>query len=462
MKVQKDLCIIGGGPGGYVAAIRAAQKGKSVVVCDAHKMGGVCLHYGCIPTKTLLESAHLYEQILNASHMGITVAKPDFSVKKCFHHVKGVSGTLEAGIHSLLKKHKIQIVKSQARLNKFREVVCEDGTIIQSKDIILATGSTPLLPPIDGLSADAGNIWTSRSLLENPPEASGHFLIVGAGPIGVEFASFYRMLGAEVTIVERLNHILPSEEVEITNTLRDCLIAKGIKIKVGTSVQKVLKKNEVLLRDNSGKDECVRFNNMIIAAGIRPNTKGIGLEALGIKTNERGFITVSKTMETTLPHIYAIGDIVPGPALAHKASYEGILAVDVILGEKRECLHYHNIARCVYSSPQVASVGWTEQELKDQKTPYKSGSFPYAHNGRALSAGSKEGFIKLLFHMETGEVLGAHIIGEHASELINTIAFAITAEATYAEFMNTVFPHPTLSEMLQEAALDAYGIGLHA
>ena len=461
MKRQTDLCIIGGGPGGYVAAIRAAQSGKKVIVCEEHKMGGVCLHYGCIPTKTLLECAHAFHMISHAEKLGISVQKPKFSMEKAFKHVLGVSKSLHTGIQGLMHKYGVEVLPSRAQCVTPTDVRCQDGTDISARNIILATGSRPLVPPIPGIDVDAPFVLTSRTLLTCPPEPKGHFLIIGAGPIGVEFASLYSMLGVRVTLVERLDHILPQEEKDIANTLAASLEKKGIDVRVNSSVEE-FKGKVVVLKDAQGRLEECAFDYVLVSAGIRPNTQDLGLDALQIKHDERGFISVSQSMETTCTGVYAIGDVVDGPALAHKASYEGLVCVDTILGKPRMRVPHHNIPRCVYSMPQVASVGWTEKEAREKGLPVRVGVFPYAHNGRALSSGETEGFVKMLYHTKTGELLGAHILGENASELIHTVALSITAELTEAEFMETVFPHPTLSEMLQEASLSAYGIGLHA
>ena len=286
--------------------------------------------------------------------------------------------------------------------------------------------------------------------------------MIGGGPIGVEFSSFYNTLGAEVTLVERLDHILPQEDPSISDALTRSLRSKGIMVRTGTSVCEIKGKNNAKLTSDQNGSEDYNFDCMVLAVGIRPNTYDLGLEKIGVERNERGFVRVSDTMETTCKGVYAIGDIVDGPALAHKASYEGGVCVDAIVGKRCVRIPHRNIPRCVYTSPQVASTGWTECELEEQGVPVRVGVFPYSHNGRALSSGDKEGFVKMLYHRKTGELLGAHILGENASELIHTVALGITSEVTESEMMSTVFPHPTLSEMLQESTLAAYDIGLHA
>ena len=458
---QTDICIIGGGPGGYVAAIRAAQAGKKVVVCEDHKMGGVCLHYGCIPTKTLLECAHAFCLISHAKTLGISVGKPKFSMQKAFEHVQNVSKSLYAGIQGLMKKHGVEVVASRARCKSPTTVVCQDGTEIDAKNIILATGSQPLVPPIPGIDVKHKSVLTSRTLLACPPEPKGHFVIIGAGPIGLEFASLYNMLGAQVTLVERQEQVLPQEDKVVAADLAASLSKKGVVVRTKTNVQAIKGTKAMLVGADNALEECV-FDHVLVSAGIRPNTQDLGLDVINVERNERGFVTVSPSMETTCPGVYAIGDIVDGPALAHKASYEGMVCVDTIVGRPRERVAHHNIPRCVYTMPQVASVGWTEGEAQEKGLPVRVGTFPYMHNGRALSSGETEGFVKVLYHAKTGELLGAHILGENASELIHTVALSITAELTEAEFMATVFPHPTLSEMLQEATLSAYNKGLHA
>jgi len=462
MHYQKDVCVVGGGPGGYVAAIRAALRGKSVVICEEHKLGGVCLHYGCIPTKTLLESAHLYHAIQHADTLGISVSRPTFSMEKAFAHVRSVSEALYRGIQGLIKKHNILVVPSRASCTSPNTVKCDNGVDIVAKNIILATGSHPLVPPIPGIDLAQKNLLTSRTLLEKPPEAKGRFLIIGAGPIGVEFASLYQTLGAEVRVVEMMSHILPQEDPMVADELAKVLRRHGIDICTRTTVKSIKDANTAILEASDGSTSEYTFDHLMVSAGIRPNTAKMGLDELGIQRDQRGFIKVDETLETTCPGVYAIGDIVDGPALAHKASYEGIVCVDNIAGTYRARVDAHHIPRCVYTLPQVASVGITESMAKEQDIPLKVGVFPYAHNGRALSAGEVEGFVKMLYHAKTGEILGAHMLGDNASELIHTVGLGITAELTEQEFMNTVFPHPTLSEMVQEATLSAYGMGVHA
>ncbi len=457
MSTEKvDVCVLGGGPGGYVAALQAARSGLKVAVVEELALGGVCLNVGCIPTKTILEIAHAYHVAKNSAHIGVRAEKVTFDFDVAMQHVKSTQSTLAAGINSLFKKYKVQHINARGTLAKTGFVTTSTGKTFQSSSVILAMGSSPIVPPFKGIDTVKDCLFTSHTIWEKMPQPGSRILVVGGGVIGVEFASFYNMVGSKVTVVERLPNILSMEEAETSEQLQKILEKAGVEVKTGWSVDAF--DGKIAHVSSGNKKETLPFDSVIMAVGVTPNVEAVEPD---IARQGRG-IKVDEWMRTSIPGVYAIGDLVDGPALAHKASYEGMVAVSHILGENNHPrVAAHLIPRCVYSTPQVASIGYTSKELQEQGVPYVVGNFPYAHNGRALSAGNKDGFVKMLYHKNTGEILGAHILGEDASEIIASVGVAIRAEAESELIMKTVFAHPTLSEMIQEATWNAFGGGGH-
>lgn len=461
-----DLIVIGSGPGGYVAAIRAAQLGMNVAVVERESLGGICLNWGCIPTKALLKSAQVFEYIKHASDYGIVVenANPDFDniVKRS----RGVAEGMSKGIQFLFRKNKITVIDGLGKLlrGKKVEVTAADGkkTEYSANHIILATGArAKALPnlPIDGKKIID---YRKAMSLEKQPKK---MVVVGAGAIGVEFAYFYNTIGTEVTIVEFLEQgLVPREDAEISKELSKTFKKEGIKVMANTSVESVDISGttcKVKVKDRkSGEVAEIECDVVLSAAGVAPNTENIGLETLGIKT-DRGMVLVDEFYRTNVAGIYAIGDIVPGPALAHVASAEGILCVEKIAGHHPQPLDYNNIPSCTYCSPEIASVGYTEQAAKDAGYEIKVGKFPFSASGKAKAAGVSNGFVKLIFDAKYGEFLGAHFIGANVTEMIAEVVVARKLETTGHEIIKSIHPHPTMSEAIMEAAAAAYGEVIH-
>lgn len=461
-----DLIVIGSGPGGYVAAIRAAQLGMKVAVVERESLGGICLNWGCIPTKALLKSAQVFEYIQHASDYGITVkdAKADF--KGMVKRSRDVANGMSKGISFLFRKNKITIIEGNGKLIAGKKVEVTDAagkvTNYEAKHIILATGGRARqLPnlPIDGEKIIG---YRKAMSLEKQPSK---IVVVGAGAIGVEFAYFYHSIGTEVTIVEFMEQgLVPREDPEVSKELGKIYKKKGINILANTSVEsvdtsgktcKVTTKNR-----KDGKTEVIECDVVLSAAGVSPNTENIGLETLGIKT-DRGLVLVDEYYQTNVPGVFAIGDIVPGPALAHVASAEGIICVEKIAGMNPEPIDYNNIPSCTYCSPEIASVGYTEQAAKEAGYEVKVGKFPFTASGKASAAGAKEGFVKVVFDAKYGEFLGAHMIGANVTEMIAEVVASRKLETTGHEIIKTVHPHPTMSEAIMEAAAAAYDEVIH-
>jgi dihydrolipoamide dehydrogenase len=465
MADQYDLAILGSGPGGYVAAIRAAQLGMKVAIVERERLGGICLNWGCIPTKALLRTSEIYHYMTHADAYGLTVEKPGFDLAKVVDRSRKVAGQLNAGVKGLMKKNKVTVVEGVGTLAGKGKLSVKgaDGktTDVQAKNIILATGARARDLPF--AKADGDRIWTYRHAL-TPAEMPKDLLVIGSGAIGCEFASFYSDMGAKVTIVEMLDRILPVEDVEVSEFVAKQFQKQGMTILAKHGVEKIdVKPGQSVtatIKTPDGKTETKQFSHCIVAVGIVANTENIGLEAAGVKT-DRGHVLIDATCKTNVDGIYAIGDITGAPWLAHKASHEGIIAVEAIAGLHPHAMDVRNIPGCTYSRPQVASVGLTEAKAKEAGYEVKTGKFPFIGNGKAIALGEAEGFVKTVFDAKTGELLGAHMVGAEVTELIEGYTVAKQLETTEADLMETIFPHPTLSEMMHESVLAAYGRALH-
>jgi len=457
-----DILIIGAGPAGYVAAIRAAQLGFKVAIVEREHLGGICLNWGCIPTKALLRSAEIYRYMQHAKDFGLSAEKIGFDAAAIVARSRAVSKRLSDGVGFLMKKHKIAVIDGSARITKPGEVKVEGkgaGTY-QAKHIVVATGARPRVLP--GIEPDKELIWTYFEAMV-PKTMPKSLLVIGSGAIGIEFASFYRALGAEVTVVEVLPQILPAEDDEIAQLARKRFEKQGIKIFTGAKVAGVEKrKGEVVARveDGKGGSRTMTAERVISAAGVVGNVENLGLEALGVKT-EKGTIQVDGLGRTNVAGVYAIGDVAGPPMLAHKGQHEGVVCVEAIKGLKPHPLNKNRIPGCTYCDPQIASVGLTEKRAQEAGREVRVGRFPFLGNGKAIALGEDQGLVKTIFDKKTGELLGAHMIGAEVTELIQGFVVAMNCETTEAELMQTIFPHPTLSEMMHESVLDAYGRVMH-
>jgi dihydrolipoamide dehydrogenase len=459
-----DLVVIGGGPGGYVAAIRAAQLGLKIAVVEREHLGGICLNWGCIPTKALLRSAEVGHLLKHADAYGFSASNVTFDLAKIVDRSRKVASQLSNGVKHLLKKNKVTVFDGQGRLNGAGRVKVEkDGKPVAdllAKNTILATGARARVFP--GLEPDGKLIWTYKEAMV-PTVMPKSLLVVGSGAIGIEFASFYHNLGAKVTVVEVMPRILPVEDAEISAFAQKSFEKQGMKIVTGANV-KAFKKgadNVTATIEAGGKTEDQTFDRVILAVGIVGNVENLGLEGTKVKVEKTHIITDGYGA-TGEPGVYAIGDLTGAPWLAHKASHEGVICVEKIAGVKGvHPLDTRNIPGCTYCMPQVASVGLTEQAAKDKGHEVKVGRFPFIGNGKAIALGEPEGMVKTVFDAKTGELLGAHMIGAEVTELIQGYTVARTLETTEAELMHTVFPHPTLSEMMHESVLAAYGQAIH-
>jgi dihydrolipoamide dehydrogenase len=462
-----DLIILGSGPGGYVAAIRASQLGLKVAIVEREKLGGICLNWGCIPTKALLRTSEINHYLTHASAYGLSAEKVSFDLAKIVDRSRKVAGQLNAGVKGLMKKNKVAVIEGEGKLAGKGKLIV-GGKELQAKHIIVATGARARDLPF--AEADGERIWTYRHAMV-PKVMPTRLLVIGSGAIGVEFASFYSDMGAEVTIVEMLERVLPVEDEEVSAFVHKALVKQGMKLHVGSGVEKLTAGPDGVKASIKGAGEA-DFSHAIVAIGIVPNTEDIGLEALGVKT-DRGHIVTDGFGRTNIEGVYAIGDVTGPPWLAHKASHEGVVCVEAIVARDAQkgtvtsdCPLPHpfetwNIPGCTYSRPQVASVGLTEAAAKAAGKTVKVGKFPFIGNGKAIALGEAEGFVKTVFDAGTGELLGAHMVGAEVTELIQGYAVARQLETTEAELMETVFPHPTLSEMMHESVLDAYGRALH-
>ena len=457
-----DVVVIGGGPGGYVAAIRASQLGLSAAVIEREHLGGVCLNWGCIPTKTLLRSSEINHMLNNLDGFGFSVKEASFDIEKIVKRSRMVSNRLKAGVKHLLKKNKVDVFEGAGRLIGPGKVAVEgeDGTMeLEAKHIVLATGARPRT--LAGLEPDGELIWTYKEAMV-PKAMPKSLLVIGSGAIGIEFASFYHDLGAEVTVVEVLDRILPVEDEEISELARKALEGQGMTIMTGATVSALETGQDSIGATVTTGDRSidVTAERCVLAVGITGNVENIGIEGTGVEV-ANGHVTVDPMLRTGEPGVYAIGDLVGPPWLAHKASHEAVVCIDAIAGRDPHPLDTSNIPGCTYCRPQIASIGMTEAAAQAAGRKVRIGRFPFMANGKAIALDEKEGLIKTVFDSRTGELLGAHMIGAEVTELIQGFAVARALEATEAELIETVFPHPTLSEMMHESILDAYDRAIH-
>ncbi|WP_353216487.1 dihydrolipoyl dehydrogenase [Sandarakinorhabdus sp.] len=462
MSDQFDLVILGSGPGGYVAAIRASQLGLKVAIIERERLGGICLNWGCIPTKALLRTSEIYHYITNADAYGLSVENPTFDLKKVTDRSRKVAAQLNSGVKSLMKKHKIEVIEGQGRLTSATSIAVTTANgerMLTGKNIIIATGARARDLP--GVEADGNRVWTYRHAMV-PPVMPTKLLVIGSGAIGIEFASFYSDMGAKVTVVEMLDRILPVEDADVSAHVRKALTKQGMTIITGAKVSDVVPGPEGVSATitSDGKAVTDQYSHVIVAIGIVPNTENIGLEALGVATT-RGHIAADGMCRTNVPGLYAIGDVTGAPWLAHKASHEGIIAVEHIAGNHPHAMDVTRIPGCTYARPQVASIGLTEANAIAAGHTVRVGKFPFIGNGKAIALGEADGFVKTVFDAATGQLLGAHMVGAEVTELIQGYAIAMGLETTEVELMHTIFPHPTLSEMMHESVLDAYGRAIH-
>ncbi len=462
-----DIIIIGSGPGGYVTAIRAAQLGFRTAIVERDYLGGICLNWGCIPTKALLRSAEIFHYMQHPADYGLSAGKVSYDAAAVVKRSRAVSKRLNDGVGFLMKKNKVAVIWGEATIEAAGKVTVKaskseapKGSLgpgaYQAKHIVIATGARPRILP--GLEPDKTLIWTYFEAMV-PDRIPKSLLVVGSGAIGIEFASFFRTFGAEVTVVEVLPQILPAEDAEISAFARKQFEKQGIRIFTGAKVTRLDKQADSVaatIDDGKGGTQTVTAERVISAVGVVGNIENLGLDKLGVKT-ERGAIVVDQFNRTNVPGIYAIGDVSGPPLLAHKAEHEGVICVEAIKGLKPHPMDKRLIPGCTYCSPQIASVGLTEQAAKQNKLDIRVGRFPFAGNGKAIALGEDQGLVKVIFDRKTGALLGAHMVGAEVTELIQGYVIAMNLETTEEELIHTVFPHPTLSEMMKEAVLDAYG-----
>jgi dihydrolipoamide dehydrogenase len=472
-----DVLIIGAGPGGYVTAIRAAQLGFKTAIVEREHLGGICLNWGCIPTKALLRSAEIFHYMKHADAYGLSAKDVSFDAAKVVARSRGVSGRLNGGVGGLLKKNKVQVIWGEAKITKPGEVVVAEmkkpavlpqnpipkgvlgaGTYA-AKHIIIATGARPRVLP--GLEHDGKLVWSYFEAMV-PKEMPKSLLVVGSGAIGIEFASFYNAMGVNVTVVEIMDQIMPVEDTEISKIAQKQLEKQGIKFRVSAKVAKLDKDKDSITAtvEVGGKSETITVDRVIAATGVVGNIENLGLEALGVKT-DKGCVVVDGYGKTNVAGIHAIGDVAGPPMLAHKAEHEGVICIEKIKGLDAHPMKKEQIPGCTYCHPQVASVGLTEAKAKAAGFEIKVGRFPFLANGKAIALGEDQGLVKTIFDAKTGRLLGAHMVGAEVTELIQGFVIAMGLETTEEELMHTVFPHPTLSEMMHESVLDAYGRVVH-
>lgn len=457
-----DLVVIGAGPGGYVAAIRGAQLGLKVACIEREHLGGICLNWGCIPTKAMLRSAEVYHLMHRAKDFGLKADGIGYDLDAVVQRSRGVAKQLSGGIGHLFKKNKVTVIMGEAKLaGKGRVTVKTDkGTEeVTAKSIVLATGARARELP--GLEPDGKLVWNYKHALV-PPHMPKRLLVIGSGAIGIEFASFFNTLGAKTTVVEVMDRVLPVEDAEISAFAKKQFVKQGMTIMEKAAVKKLDRKGDTVTAhiEVGGKVETQEFDTVISAVGIVGNTEGLGLEDAGIKI-DRSHVITDEYCRTGVDGVYAIGDLAGAPWLAHKASHEGVMVAELIAGKHPHPIKPGSIAGCTYCHPQVASVGLTEAKAKEQGLEIKVGRFPFVGNGKAIALGEPEGMVKTIFDAKTGELLGAHMVGAEVTELIQGYVIGRQLETTEQDLMETVFPHPTLSEMMHEAVLDAYGRAIH-
>ncbi|WP_170468529.1 dihydrolipoyl dehydrogenase [Ruegeria arenilitoris] len=457
-----DLIVIGAGPGGYVAAIRAAQLGLKTAVVEREHLGGICLNWGCIPTKALLRSSEVFHLMERAKDFGLSADKIGYDLDAVVKRSRGVAKQLTSGVGHLLKKNKVTVIMGEATIpakGKVSVKTDKGNEELTAKNIIVATGARARELP--GLEADGDLVWTYKHAL-TPPRMPKKLLVIGSGAIGIEFASFYNTLGADTTVVEVMDRVLPVEDAEISAFAKKAFTKQGMTIMEKAMVKQLDRaKGKVTAHiETGGKVEKHEFDTVISAVGIVGNVENLGLETLGVKI-DRTHVVTDEYCRTGVEGLYAIGDIAGAPWLAHKASHEGVMVAELIAGQHAHPVKPESIAGCTYCQPQVASVGYTEAKAKELGYEVKVGKFPFIGNGKAIALGEPEGLIKTVFDAKTGELLGAHMIGAEVTELIQGYVVGRQLETTEEDLMNTVFPHPTLSEMMHESVLDAYGRVIH-
>ena len=457
-----DVIVIGAGPGGYVAAIRCAQLGLKTAIIEREHMGGICLNWGCIPTKAMLRSAEIFHLMHRANEFGLSAEKISFDLNTVIKRSRGISKQLNQGVTHLLKKNKVKSFIGEATIlekGKIKVLKEKKSEELLTDNIIIASGARARELP--GLEADGEIVWTYKHAL-TPSRMPKKLLVVGSGAIGIEFASFYNTLGADTTVIELVDRILPAEDAEIADFASKQFLKQGMKILTQTSVKKIDLKNNFadVQMEHAGKIINEQFDTVISAVGIVGNIEGLGLEKLPIKT-ENSHIVTNHNCNVGIDGIYAIGDVTGAPWLAHKASHEGVLVAELIAGKEVHAVDPSSIAGCTYCNPQIASVGLTEQEAQKKGFNVKVGRFPFIGNGKAIALGEEEGLIKTIFDVDTGELLGAHMVGAEVTELIQGYVLGQKLETTEEDLISTVFPHPTLSEMMHESVLDAYDRAIH-
>jgi dihydrolipoamide dehydrogenase len=460
-----DCIVLGSGPGGYVAAIRASQLGLKTVIVERELLGGICLNWGCIPTKALLRSAEIMHYMQHAKDYGLKAESISADLDAVVKRSRGVAKQLNQGVTHLMRKNKIAVHMGTGKLSGKGKLTVTDkdgkATELSAKNIIVATGARARDLP--NLPADGKRVWTYRHAM-TPSEMPTKLLVIGSGAIGIEFASFYNDMGSEVTVVEMLDRIVPVEDKDISAFLEKQLTKQGMRILTGAGVSDIKVSDKgvsATLKEKAGKETAEEFSHVIVAIGIVPNTADIGLKELGVEMDDRGFLKTDAMCRTNVDGLWAIGDITAPPWLAHKASHEGVIAAEAIAGGHPHAMDVRNIPGCTYCHPQVASVGLTEAKAKELGYEVKAGTFPFIGNGKAIALGEAEGFVKTVFDAKTGELLGAHMVGAEVTEMIQGYTIGKTLETTEAELMETVFPHPTISEAMHESVLGAYGRALH-